>query len=149
MAAEGRFGRAAVEEHMPDLRAGAEQAGEIIGLDAVAIDRAIQAARAAAARDHVPQRHSGIVEPRQAFLVGQLESGAEQPAHDGPERVARMGVVLRRRQRSLARHAAEDQHPRIGTAHRPKAADLRRSPHQDLITHIGTDSVGAVSSRTI
>ena len=108
-------------------------------------------AGALAAADDVPQRDAGGGETLEALRVGELRPGAEERAHDRPEGVARVRVILRGGERGRARQTAEHQHARVGAELRGKAAHQRCGgrAHQDLITHIGTASSGVPSWRTI
>ena len=83
------------------------------GLEFVAqglADGAVQAALTLAAVHGVPQGDAVATQQGQSRLVGQLGRGlARQPAHDGPELVARVRVVGPGRQGGIAGKAAQQQ----------------------------------------
>jgi len=58
------------------------------------VDRRIRTAAARGLGQHVPHAHPGGFERARALRVRQGRWCAEQRAHDRPEQIARMGVVL-------------------------------------------------------
>lgn len=121
MAAVQVGGGGAVEINGADLRMLGEEGREIVGLDRVRLDAAVQAAGSSTAVYHIPQGYAVVLQRLESLGIGAGGIEAEQPPHDRPEGIAGMGVVLRRRQRGRARHGAQDQHVRIGPRHIGKA----------------------------
>src|SRR5262249_53289962 len=86
-------------------------------------NRGIQASRADAGHDRIPDRHPMCAYPRKAIGIRQLGQRLVQDgAQDRPELIARMRVVLARREGRLARKASQDQNPRILRDHGWQAA---------------------------
>ena len=76
--------------------------------------------RAHAGLQRIPQRNApppGPASARRRASRDQNRAGG----HDRPEGIARMGVILPRRQRCHPRHAAEDQHSGVGQSDGRKA----------------------------
>ena len=106
--------------------------------------RRIQAARPGAAIEHIPERNTMRLQRQYPLRIRHLRIKAEQGAHDGPEAVTRVTVVLLRAQRSHTGHAAQHQYARIAAGDRSEAMDLWRfgtSCH-------GTDVTSRVPARS-
>ena len=87
-----------------------EKRGKVIGLGALHADIRIHAAGAHRCTKHVPHGNTAVGERAATTLV--LPISTLQIFHDAPERVLRMGVVLLRIERALAREAAEYENSR-------------------------------------
>ncbi|MFO1425420.1 MAG: hypothetical protein U1F11_00290 [Steroidobacteraceae bacterium] len=111
-----------VEADALDARMRGEEGREIVDLDAAALDRTVEAAGAHGRCAHVPERDARGLQAQGALRIFERGLEAEQRAHDPPERVLRLRVVLVRRERCLPGQRAEHQHARIGTRDRREAA---------------------------
>ena len=87
-----------------------EKRDKVIGLGTLHADIRIHAAGAHRCTKHIPQSNTVIGQRAATTLV--LPISTRQILHDAPERVLRMGVVLLRIKRALAREAAEYEDPR-------------------------------------
>ena len=97
-----------VEKHGLYLRILFEKAFKIVR-DGVA-DIGIQAAVAGAGRNHVPQGNMVRQEQIQLVVIRSERVGrTEQLCHNPPERVLRVGVILRLFQRFYTRHRPQNQ----------------------------------------
>lgn len=87
------------------------------------LDVLVQAARAAAPRDDIPDRDAPPPKQGQPLAVRSSSARAEELVHDVPERVVRMRVVFPLGQRGLPGHRAHDKDPRAPIRHRRKRAE--------------------------
>src|SRR5690606_35795858 len=94
----------------------------------VVANRAVEAAGPFATGQYVPQRDSCGRQAIATLEVGQRGIRADQFAHERPEAVLRMRVVLVRLQRFQSGHAAEYQHADIFAGDRLEAVDDRLHP---------------------
>jgi len=136
---------AAVVRNQPQLRAQRQDAGKVVDLGLA--DVGIQAALALATGVHIPQAHAARQQPGAAVSVAGWHLGftnfiavcafrqsaralkrmqfTEHPGHDGPEVVARVAVILLRRQRSRPRKTAQHQHTGVRSDQRWQALQAR------------------------
>src|SRR3569832_276271 len=85
-------------------------------------DGGIETAAAVACRNCVPQTDRMRPQPQQPFFIRNLaERLIQHGRQQRPELIARMRIILRRRQRGLAGKAAENQNPGLLTDHRRQA----------------------------
>jgi len=105
------------------LKATARSVGSC-AISAAEVDRSVEAARPARLGDHIPQRDAAVTQRGNAPAVGQFAAGADQIAHQVPEQVARVRVVLARGERRPAGKAAQDQQPRCGAEDRREGAGV-------------------------
>jgi hypothetical protein len=75
---------------MSDVRVLGEQGRKIVGN----LNRHIQTAGPYARLKRVPKSYANGLKDRHPFLIGQRRACAEQIAHDVPECIPRMGVIL-------------------------------------------------------
>ena len=101
-----------------------QQRGDVIG--PFPGDVLVQASGPDAGGHHVPQPHAPAVEQAQAFLIRQGEVEPQQFAHDFPERIARMGVILHLPQGLVPRQGAKHQHGTFRRHGRRKGTFLPR-----------------------
>src|SRR5262245_12221871 len=106
---------------MRNFRKGCEQGAEVVGL--LIPDRRVETARSRAGSERIPECDLRAIKNNQPFLIGKKGPRAEQLAHDAPERVAGMRVILLRLQRNFARHAAEDKDFAVTRNNRRKAVN--------------------------
>lgn len=134
-AAKQRGCLAAVEANATQIAALLEQFGEIIQRQILLTYAAVQTAIALTLLDNIPQGYTSPVQSLQSFGISQIRSGTAQAAHDRPERIARVGIILRCLQRSHSGHAAQYQHTRIRAIDRSKALHdwLRINCHPGMI----------------
>ena len=102
-------------------RAQPGQGGDEIGERGVfgRSDRRVAAAHALRRCDRVPQRDPPCLERFEPLVVGEgRKVDADRVADKVPEAVLRVRVVSPRRERGLARQAAEDQQSRVGRGDR-------------------------------
>lgn len=109
MALEQRRRGRAIEQHPANTRVRREQRWKIVRAHAARDNGGVEAARSFARGQHVPQRKSSDLQPQQSIVVGQGRIETERLSNEGPELVARVGVIACRLQRGQARHAAKDQ----------------------------------------
>src|SRR6185312_13091886 len=102
-----------------DRRLRFEQARDVVRYLAGDVDAAVEATRAHAMVEDVPDAHAGGVQTRDALGVGELGARVVERAHEGPEEVVLVRVGLAHLERAQARHRAEHEHLAAG-------ADLRR-----------------------
>ena len=121
---EATFGLGAVEEDVTDRRMSGEESGQVVGDQCVVLDSRIEAALAAAGIQHVPYGNAGPAQLGFPCLIIQLRRKAQHFAHERPERIARVRVILVGGERGQPRHAAEDQDAGIGCAQRRKTAGV-------------------------
>ena len=76
-------------------------------------NRRIEASRALAAPDGVPERNAVVLERLDPFRIRRIRREAEELSHHRPEAVSRVRIVGAGFERRFARHAAEDEHARI------------------------------------
>lgn len=122
---EQRFRRAAVKSNGLQARMPRQQRGDVVGFQIPRMDRRIQAAWPLRRMEHVPERDSARGELPQPHRIRPIPASAEQCAHEGPEGVARMGIIFPLPNRFCARQRPEDQHARAlgfdrGKADRPR-----------------------------
>ena len=82
----------------------AETGGEVVGHSAVELDGRVEAAGPHRAVQHIPERDTFVSELLAPRRIVTLD--AENFAHDAPEGILRMGIVLLLVDRTLARQAA-------------------------------------------
>ena len=111
------------------------------------VDVGVEARRARARREHVPERDAPFAKCRDAALVRSRCIDLEQRGHDLPERVARMCVVLARPQRCLARHRTEDQHLARRVGDRREAVNAHASQCSSTSPSISTGISKGSSAR--
>lgn len=76
-------------------------------------DRGVEAARPVRRRADVPKGDPVPHKALHALLVGQLRARAKESAHDFPERILRLGIVLLLLERNLSGQASKDQNPNV------------------------------------
>ena len=101
------------QKDVSNRRCSPKQAREVVGLNRCVGNRRIEAARPVATLENVPQCNTVIRQSVEALLIGQVETRAEQVAHDRPERIPGQRVIFLLLQRCAARHRAENQDTRI------------------------------------
>jgi hypothetical protein len=74
----------------------------------------------------------------QARAVFHSRIKTQAAGHDGPEGIARMGIVFSRFQRSCSRHGTEDQHPGIRRYHWGKTVKILRVLHLTVVSLLTT-----------
>lgn len=94
MAVKAALSRCAVEEYPVNLSMLFQEGREIICYSASGVDGGVEAAGPMTFGEYIPQRDTSVGQSLQALPVGKFRTGAEQFAHDGPEGIARMGIVL-------------------------------------------------------
>ena len=115
-----------------------------------------QAAGALAAADDVPQPATPAAARRSSLLRVGVPSGAEERAHDRPEGVARMRVILRGGERGRAGHATESTSTRASARNSGAklrtsgaAVGLTRTDHPHRHGEFGRAVIGAPSGRCL
>lgn len=123
MTAEGLRRFLPVEKHMRDARMRGEKGGKIVRR--FFGDAGIKASRPHASLQHVPERDTAPLQHFQPFGIGQGGVSVRQRAHDRPEMIAGMGVILLRFQGGRAGHAAENKDAGLFIRDGGKAEDAR------------------------
>lgn len=98
-----------------------KESREVVGHHGVGFNGRIQAALARARLQYIPQCDARLCERGQPIFIWRSRRKAAQQSHDFPEAVAGVRVVLLRLQRTLAGHAAQDQHPCAGIGDKTEA----------------------------
>ncbi len=112
-----------------------EEGRKVVGHHAVALHRGIQAALADAGVQHIPHRDAVCQQGLHPLRVRRVRGEPVHLTGDPPERVARVAVVLGRRQRHHAGHIAADQQAGAGTDQRwQPAQDVGHSSHDPTPT---------------
>ena len=112
-------------------------------------DRGIEASAPASRGDRVPQRDAPRFQRRESGLVAQPhEVDPDRLAHQMPEAVLRMRVVAPRRERGLARQAAEDQDPGVGCGNRGEGGLARQNALPSPMWPVAVVTNSSVSSIT-
>ena len=70
------------------------------------LDIAVEAAFAGAAFQHVPNRNARFQKPLRPYFIGGRGIELAQRAHNPPETILAVRIILPRAQRCLSRHAA-------------------------------------------
>jgi len=120
-------GGAAIERDGMHAGVAQQQAADVMRPRRGGLDRRIGTARPRGFGEHIPDADPGGFERAHTLAVGQRGSGAEQRAHDRPEQVARMGVVLAGAQRGHPRQAAEHQDTRASADDRREGGHPRHA----------------------
>jgi hypothetical protein len=76
-------------------------------------DSGVEATRPLRSGADVPKGDPVPHKALHAFLVGQLRTRAKESAHDFPERILRLGIVLLPLERNLSGQASKDQNPNV------------------------------------
>ena len=118
------MGRAAIDADVGDAGMLAEEPLEVIGDDRLEVDRGIETAGTHRRLAHVPQRDTARAQALGPLVVGNAGPGTEQLAHDPPEGVLGLRVILVRRQRRLAGQRTEDRRTRASAQHGREPAGL-------------------------
>ena len=90
------FGHRAVEKNLCNVRVCVIKRREIIHHQGGWIDVCVEAAGARTRCQHIPHRNTGRLQYRNPGSVSQFRLGTEQIAHDHPEGIARMRIILPR-----------------------------------------------------
>lgn len=89
---ETLLGFRAVEVHARDVGMLREEGGEVVCF--FVLNVAVQAAFAFAGVQHIPQRDAAVLQALQSFGIGQRGMRTDEVAHDLPEGIVRVGVIL-------------------------------------------------------
>ncbi len=99
-----------IEIDMHDCRVSPKKCGEIIHHNRIDRDIGIETAASAAGLQDIPQRVTVLTQCKQTRRIGHAgEINAQHPAHDRPELIAWMCVVLAGTQRGDTWHAAQNE----------------------------------------
>src|SRR5262249_43866514 len=98
-----------------------EETAKVIHDDARRDDRRIEAAVALARREHVPDCDPVSDEPLQTLRVRQRGPGPENGAHDPPETVLRLCVILPHFERFASWQTSENEITRLAALDRREA----------------------------
>jgi hypothetical protein len=117
------LGHCAIEKHIRDFRMRRKERVEVIRDNRIVADIGVQAAFPFAARQHIPHSNARCLQRCGAGTIRQCGISANQRAHDAPESILRMRVILPCIQRGLPRHAAENQDARLAVFYRRETAN--------------------------
>lgn len=110
----------AIEANPLKLRTSRCQPGKIVAL--LVADRRIEAARAPAAGNRIPQSNAVREQRRESIvIIERVQWFVENRAEQTPELILRVRVILRLAQRRLARETAKDQGDDAGIDDRREA----------------------------
>ena len=107
----------AVEADKLKLTMQLEEAFEVICLHRIQMYRSVLAARSVRGFTNVPQRNPCSSETSLPFLIRQPRIYSKKIAHDSPECVPRLPVVLALSQRDLSRQRTENKDPCVLLGH--------------------------------
>ena len=111
MTLEARLRCAAIEKYLRHGAMLAKERREIICHLRASHNRRIQTARSLAILQHVPYGNACALQRPRPLRIRCVRRKAQRLTHDSPKRILRMRVILPRRERGHAGHAAQD-HPR-------------------------------------
>jgi hypothetical protein len=97
------------------------------------IDGRIETAFAYARVQHVPEREARLAQRRTSRVVVDIAIESTNLGNDWPKRVLRVRIVLFRSKRCNARHAAENEHARIGAQDRWKGDTQNLRVHPSIL----------------
>ena len=133
-----------IEEHPGDLGMTFEKLAEVVGHHAVRLHRRVQAPDAPARAKYVPHRNTVGRQSRNAGVIRLRSGELEDLAHDPPERVSRIRVVLLLAKGHHARHVAENQDACTVVDDRRQPVQRRRG-HESKYCPLVAVYVGAVA----
>jgi hypothetical protein len=90
-----------------------EESGKIVWLNGKVLNRSVKAPLSFCVRAHVPQSDTLSDKALQPLLISKRRHCANKLAHNSPERIARLRVVLTACQRLCAWKSAQNEHSRI------------------------------------
>src|SRR5262249_43155429 len=114
-------GLGSVEADHADPSMAHEETAKVVHDDARRDDRRIEAAVALARGEHVPDRDPVSDEPLETLRVRQRGPGSENGAHDPPEAVLRLCVILPHFERFASWQTSEDESTRLAALDRREA----------------------------
>ena len=110
MGTESLLGLPPVEENGGDGCVLVEETKQVVGLLCVADDSSVQTSFSIARRKHIPQSDARVTQRLEAHYVLRMMLAVTKIAHDAPEVVAWVCVVLRGCQRRTPGHGSENQY---------------------------------------
>lgn len=109
MPTKGRLCGRPVKQNGANVRVPPQEVCKLIGHLATSHNRRIKASGPLATLQNIPDGDAAALQRRNPLRIRRVRRKVQQFTHDSPERILRMGVILPRRERRNARHAAQNE----------------------------------------